>query len=379
MMGVAFVTMALVIALSVFNGLEDLIRSLYNAFDPQIKITALKGKTFPVDSAFLKKIQYVEGVELVTEVIEDNVLLKYREDQMVVKAKGVSDNFTLQHRMDSMIMEGRFILHTDSIDYAIIGRGVQYKLSIPVENAIFPLQLWYPKNKKSLSLNPEKVFNREVVMPGAVFAIEKQYDDGYIFVPLALMQRLLNYTTKRTALEIKVKDGTRVDGVRNRLRELLGSDFLVQNSDEQHASLLRAVKVEKLFMNITISFILAIASLNIFFSLTMLAIDKKKDVAILFSMGASTNMIKKIFLFEGMLIAFVGATSGLILGYVICALQHKYGFVSMGMETSLVDAYPIKMESWDFITTGITILLITFIISYRPALRASKVSIKDTL
>jgi len=379
MMGVAFVTMALVIALSVFNGLEDLIRSLYNAFDPEIKITAFKGKTFVADSAFIKKVEKIEGVELVTEVIEDNVLLKYREDQMVVKAKGVSDNFTQQHRMDSMIVEGEFVLRNDSIDFAIIGRGVQYKLSIPVENSIFPIQLWYPKNKKSISINPENVFNREMVMPGAVFAIEKQYDDGYIFVPLDLMQKLLNYTTKLTALEVKVKEGYRVDGVRSRLRKLLGDDFLVQNSDEQHASLLRAVKVEKLFMNITISFILAIASLNIFFSLTMLAIDKKKDVAILFSMGATTNLIKKIFLLEGMLIAFVGASSGLVLGYIICALQKRFGFVSMGMETSLVDAYPVTMEIWDFITTGITILLITFIISYRPALRASKVSIKDTL
>jgi len=380
MMGVAFVTMSLVIALSVFNGLEDLIRSLYNAFDPQIKITALKGKTFHVDSAFLRKIQNIEGVELVTEVIEDNILLKYREDQMVIKAKGVSDNFTLQHRMDSMIVEGKFILHGDSLDYAIIGRGVQYKLSIPIEGGgSYPLQLWYPKNKKALSLNPEKMFNREVALPGAVFAIEKQYDDGYIIVPLRLMQQLLDYSDKRTAIEIKVKDGVWIDGVRNRLRDLLGDDFVVQNSDEQHASLLKAVKVEKLFMNITISFILAIASLNIFFSLTMLAIDKKKDVAILFSMGASTNLIKTIFLFEGMLIAFTGAISGLLMGYAICALQQKFGFVSMGMETSLVDAYPVKMEVWDFVTTGITILLITFIISYRPALRASKVSIKDTL
>jgi lipoprotein-releasing system permease protein len=379
MVGVAFVTMALVVALSVFNGLEDLIRSLYNSFDPELKVTAMKGKSFPVNEIFLSKIEGIEGVGVVTEVIEDNALLKYKEDQMVVKVKGVSENFTQQNRMDSMITEGEFTLRKDSVDYAIIGRGVQYSLSIPLNGTIFPLQLWYPKNKTSLGLDPLSVFNRENIMPGAVFAIEKQYDDNYIFVPLSFTQKLLNYGNKRTSLEIKTKDGFRVMGVQNRIKEVLGPDFKVQNSDEQHASLLKAVKIEKLFMHITISFILAIASLNIFFSLTMLALEKKKDVAILFSMGASQNLIKYIFLMEGAIIAFLGATSGLVLGLVICLIQQKFGIIPMGMETAVVDAYPVKIEVSDFLSTGLTILIITTLISYRPASKASRVNIKDNL
>jgi lipoprotein-releasing system permease protein len=379
MVGVAFVTMSLVVALSVFNGLENLIRTLYNSFDPELKITAIKGKAFIVDEAFLTKVKQVEGVDIITEVIEDNALLKYREDQMVVKVKGVSENFTLQNRMDSMITEGEFTLHKDSIDYAIIGRGVQYKLSIPVDKGIFPLQLWYPKTKNSMSLDPSALFNRENIMAGAVFAIEKQYDDNYIFVPLHFMQNLLSYGNKRTSLEVKTKEGFRMREVQNNLKKALGSDFRIQNSDEQHASLLRAVKIEKLFMHITISFILLIASLNIFFSLSMLAIEKTKDVAILFSMGASQNFIKKIFLGEGMIIAFTGAVSGLIIGMAICLIQQKFGLVSMGMETSIVEAYPVQMQAGDFISTGITIFLITMLISYRPAVKASKINIKESL
>jgi lipoprotein-releasing system permease protein len=379
MVGVAFVTMSLVVALSVFNGLENLIRTLYNSFDPELKITATKGKAFVVDEAFLKKVKQVEGVDIITEVIEDNALLKYREDQMVVKVKGVSDNFTLQNRMDSMITEGEFTLHKDSIDYAIIGRGVQYKLSISVEKGIFPLQLWYPKTKNTMSMDPSALFNRENIMAGAVFAIEKQYDDNYIFVPLPFMQNLLNYGDKRTSLEVKAKEGFRMREVQNNLKEALGPDFRIQNSDEQHASLLRAVKIEKLFMHITISFILLIASLNIFFSLSMLAIEKTKDVAILFSMGASQNFIKKIFLGEGMIIAFTGAISGLIIGMAICLSQQRWGLVSMGMETSIVEAYPVQMQAGDFISTGITIFLITMLISYRPAVKASKINIKESL
>ncbi|MFL5728279.1 MAG: ABC transporter permease [Cytophagaceae bacterium] len=379
MVGVAFVTMALVVALSVFNGLENLIRTLYNSFDPELKVTATMGKAFTVDEAFLNKVKQVEGVDIITEVIEDNALLKYREDQMVVKVKGVSDNFTQQNRMDSMITEGEFTLHKDSMDYAIIGRGVQYKLSIPVDKGIFPLQVWYPKTKNSLSLDPGKLFNRENIMAGAVFAIEKQYDDNYIFVPLEFTQRLLNYSNKRTSLEIKSKEGYKMSRLQENLKNALGPGFKVQNSDEQHASLLRAVKIEKLFMHITISVILAIASLNIFFSLSMLALEKKKDVAILFSMGASQNFIKKIFLGEGMIIAFTGAISGLVIGLLICIAQQQFKIVPMGMETSIVDAYPVKMELGDFISTGVTIFLITMLISYRPAVKASRINIKESL
>jgi lipoprotein-releasing system permease protein len=379
MVGVAFVTMSLVVALSVFNGLEDLIRSLYNSFDPELKVTAMKGKSFPVNDAFLSRIRAIEGAGVVTEVIEDNALLKYKEDQMVVKVKGVSENFTQQNRMDSMITEGEFTLRKDSVDYAIIGRGVQFNLSIPLNGTIYPLQLWYPKNKPAMGLDPLSVFNRENIMPGAVFAIEKQYDDNYIFVPLSFTEKLLHYGNKRTSLEIKTKDGFRIKEVQNSIKKMLGPDFKVQNSDEQHASLLKAVKIEKLFMHITISFILAIASLNIFFSLTMLALEKKKDVAILFSMGASQNLIKNIFLLEGTIIAFLGAFTGIILGLAICIVQQEFGIVPMGMETSVVDAYPVKIQAGDFISAALTILVITILISYRPAVKASKVTIKDNL
>lgn len=377
---VAFVTMSLVVALSVFNGLENLIRSLYNTFDPQLKISAVKGKSFTVDHDFLDKLKSNEGIAIITEVIEDNVLVKYKEDQMVVKMKGVSENFLNQKRLDSMIVAGDLKFHERGKDYAIIGRGIQYNLAISLNSEINPLQVWYPKNiKAASSLSPDKVFSRENIRAGAVFAIEKQYDDNYIFVPLDFAERLLNYGDKRTSLEIKVKDGFKVNKVRDQLRKLLGEEFLVQNSDEQHASLLRAVKIEKLFMFFTISFILAVASMNIFFCLTMLAINKKRDVAILYSMGATPSMVRAIFLTEGAMIAFTGAILGLVLGIGLCVAQQQYGMVSMGMETSLVDAYPVKMELSDFISTGITIIIITFLASVRPANRAIQVSIRENI
>jgi lipoprotein-releasing system permease protein len=376
-MVVAFVTMSLVTALSVFNGLEDLIKSLYNTFDPEIKIVAVKGKTFPCSPDFIHRIENIEGVYFVTEVIEDNALLKYKEEQIVVKVRGVSENFVKLNRMDSMIIEGDFALHKGSREFAIIGRGIQYLLSITLTNDMFPLQLLYPKNNKIQSIDPQKLISKENILPGAVFAIEKQYDDNYIFVPLSFAMRLFNYTTQRTSIEISMEEHADISKVKGKLQKLLGHDFLVQDSDEQHANLLRAVKIEKLFMHFTLSFILAIASFNIFFCLTMLAIKKQKDVAILFSLGATCALIRKIFLLEGALIAFSGASIGLVLGVLLCLAQQKYGFVSMGMETSIVDAYPVKMKLADFISTAFTLIVITFITSYRPASRAANIDIKS--
>jgi len=375
--------MTLVVVLSVFNGLEDLIRSLYSTFDPQIKISVVKGKAFQVDEAFLKKIKSVQGVDLITEVIEDWAHLTYRGDEKLVKIKGVTSNFIQQQRMDSMIVEGDFKLKQGEQMFAIVGRGIQAQLMISLNDELGFLTLRYPVLKDKSHPNtddPTKYYdNQKVIKPGAIFAIEKQYDDNYIFVPLEFAEELMDYGNKRTSLEIKIKQGFEVDEVRDDLRKLLGPSFQVLNSDEQHSSLLRAIKVEKLFMYITFSIILGIASLNILFSLTMLAIEKKKDVAILFSIGASRKFIRKVFLNIGVLIAVIGAIIGLILGFLTCFAQQQFGLVSMGMETSVVEAYPVKMQLSDFVFAAITILIITFSISYRPASAASRFDIRENL
>ena len=379
MIGVAVGTMALVIVLSVFNGLEDLIRSLYSSFDPEIRISATAGKSFEITDDLLVAIQALEGVAIVTEVIEDNAYVRYKDSEMVIKVKGVGDNFIEQKRMDETIVHGELKLKKDGNSYALVGRGVQYALGISPNNDFYSLQLFYPKNIRPGSLNPGSLYTQKNILPGAIFAIEKQYDENYVFVPLDFAQSLMNYGDKRTSLEIKTTEGADINDVQANLKALLGEQFQVLNSDEQHSGLLRAIKIEKLFVFLTFSFILAVASFNIFFSLTMLAIDKKKDIAILYAMGATDRLIRGIFLKEGAIIAFTGAVSGLLLGLVICWLQQTYGFVSMGMETSVLDSYPVKMEFTDFVYTGISIILITFLASYRPAIIATRSSIKDNL
>lgn len=379
MIGVAVGSAALIIVLSVFNGLEDLIREIYSSFDPDLKISAVEGKSFETDTEFMNRIRRTPGVAVVSEVIEDNALLRYNERQMVVKVKGVSENFFEQNEIGASVVEGSSDLYFKNTYRALVGRGVQYQLSIRPNNQFVALQFLYPRNVKFNPLNPEASFNSLNILPGGIFAIERQYDDAYVFVPLNFAEELLEYGRRRTALEIKVEQGFKIEQVKRELQQILGEGFKVQNSDEQHTSLLRAVKVEKLFVFITFAFILGIASLNIFFSLSMLVIDKKKDIAILASMGATAKTIRNIFLFEGALVALIGAAYGLTLGMLVCNLQQTFGIISMGMATSVVEAYPVKMQVEDFVFTGIAIIVITLLVSIRPANRAAAMSVTENI
>jgi len=381
MIGVAVGTMALIIVLSVFNGLEDLVRTLYGKSDPDLVISATQGKAFEISAPFLAKLRKTAGVALVTEVIEDNALLQYHDRQMVVKMKGVSENFYEQSNIDSALVEGSHQLIRNGEAYALLGAGVQHELSIALNNRFSPLRLLYPRNtgKKALSLNPENAFNEQSILAGGVFLIEQHIDDSYIFVPIEFAESLLRYGNKRTSLEVRVSNDNSISDVKEVLRSELGSSFRVLDSDEQHVSLLKAIKVEKMFVFITFAFILLIASLNIFFSLSMLVIDKRKDVAVLMAMGCTRRTIRNIFLFEGAIVALVGALTGLVLGVTICWLQQTFGLVSMGMATSVVDSYPVKMQFLDIILTAFAIIVITITVSIRPALAAAQQDLRENL
>jgi lipoprotein-releasing system permease protein len=366
--------MALVIVMSVFNGLEDLIRGLYASFDAELKVEAVQGKSFEVNAGFIEKIQHVEGVSILTEVIEDHALVEYNSNQLVATIKGVSDNFLKQNRFSKGYFWGDSTLGDDLRPGAILGRGVGFFLSVNLQDVNIPLKIYYPKAPKSAAtLNPSQLYNAGSLMPTGFFSIERKFDDEYIIVPLKFSQSLLNYANKRTSLEIKVHGDYSIDEVQNRLKLLLGPSFSVKNTDEQHEALLRTVKVEKLFVFLTLSFILSIASFNIFFSLSMLAIEKKKDIAVLKALGATDKIIRNIFLKQGAMIALTGASIGLALGFLIVGIQDIFGFVPLAIESAVVEAYPVKMAWTDFLWISLVVVLITLLASFRPAWIASKV------
>jgi lipoprotein-releasing system permease protein len=373
MAGVALTTAALVIVLSVFNGLADLLQTINNSFDPEIKIQASRGKSFEVSPELISKIKAVDGVEIVTEVIEDYAYLRYRKANQVVTIKGVGDNFIDQNRIPpENIVEGELKLRDGDINYAIVGKGIQYTLSIAVNDPMFPLEFFYIKNvKPSVTMDPSQYYSKQNIVPGGVFYIVQQFDENYVIVPLEFARDLLNYGNKRTSIEVKTKEGRSIFAVEAGIQQALGGSFTVLNHEEQHQDLYRLLKMEKLFAFLALTMLLVIGSINIFFCLMMLALDKKKDISVLSSMGANQQMVRNIFLAEGVLIAALGAFVGLVLGGVLCWLQITYGLISMGMETSVTQGYPIKVKWTDFLLTLGVVALITTLISFRPAKLAS--------
>lgn len=376
MIGVAFITAALVIVLSVFNGLEDLLHSLNNSFDPEIKIEATRGKSFRLTEGLLDSVKSIQGVSYVTEVIEDYAYVRYRTDNnnQVITLKGVSDNFIDQNRIpEANMVEGKLRLRENGINYAIIGRGVQYTLSVAVGDNMFPLQMFYIKNTRA-TLDPSQMYSKMNILTGGVFSIVQQFDENYVIVPLEFAQQLLNYGNKRTALEIKTSAGANIFDVERALQTQLGDSFNVLNHEEQHKDIYRLLKIEKLFTFLSFSVLLGIGSINIFFSLMMLALDKKRDISILSAMGAPQNLIRNIFLYEGALIAATGALTGILLGAEFCLLQQRYGFISMGMENAVMDGYPMELRLPDLLYTLLVVSVVTFVISIRPAVLASRTS-----
>ena len=372
-------TMALLLVLSVFNGLEDLIKSLFRSFDPDIKIELKQGKSFMLDPKVRHQINAIPGIAKVVDVIEDNVLFRYQERQLVAKLKGVADNFLQQSPLAAFIEQGSFKLKQDNKDFALIGMGIQYALSISLANEFQDLQVFYPKNIRGSMSMPHQLYSSKRIRPGAVFAVEKHFDENYVIVPLTFAATLMGMGDKRTALEVQVVNGFSVEKVQHALRQCLPEHFQVLNSNEQHATLMRAIRIERLFVLVTFSFILFVASLNIFFILSMLVLDKRKDMAVLYTLGAKPKAIQSIFLIEGLLIGLSGTALGMVAAWLLSWLQETLGLVSLGMQTSLIEAYPIRRQASDFIYTVLSVVVITLMATYQPAQLAAKTAIREHL
>ena len=206
--------------------------------------------------------------------------------------------------------------------------------------------------------------------------MEQHYDDNFVFVPIRFAKELLNYENQRSSLEINSKEGYKIGTLINALKTKLGKDYIIKDKLELHASLYKAMKLEKVFVFFAIILVIAIASINIFFSLSMLVIEKKKDMAMLLTMGATQKTIKAIYLIEGFLIGLSGAMIGLLFGFLFCKAQQIFGFIGLGADTSILDAYPVAMQWKDFLAVGISTFLITLIASVAPAIKASKITIE---
>lgn len=375
--GVALATLALVCTLSVFNGFQDMVAGFFTAFDPQLKITARRGKVFDGSEERIRAVCALPEVEVFTETLEENAMVQYKDRQAMVVLKGVEDNFEQLTAIDSILYgAGQFLLHDSVVDYGIMGVELISTLGTGLE-FVDPLQVFLPKRNAKVNMaNPGASFNRDYLhSPGTIFVVNQQpYDSKYILTSLGFLRRMLDYTTEVSAIELKLKPEANTSTVQAKIEQMLGEEFLVQDRYQQQADVFRIMEIEKLISYLFLTFILAVACFNVIGSLSMLILDKKDDVVTLRSLGADDKLIARIFLFEGRLITVFGAVTGVVLGLLLCFIQQKFGLISLGEGTGafVVDAYPVSVHAWDVALIFITVLTVGFLSVWYPVRYLSK-------
>lgn len=366
---------ALIIVLSVFNGFESLVTSLYNSFDADYVITPSSGKTFIPDSIQLKQLSANPNIALVSQVLEENVLLKNGDKQYFATIKGVSPQLEKMERMQNLIVDGHLKFEAGGLPFASLGQGVAIGLSLSSNSSLFPLTVFVPNRLSQPDLvntaNAFKILNINV---SSVFSVQQDIDSKYFLVPISFARELLSYPKEVNALEIYLKPNSSAANMQELLQQKFGNQFIVKNKEQQHELLYKIMKSEKWAVFFILVFILIVASFNVIGSLTMLIIDKKKDIAILKSMGATMQTIKNIFLLQGMLISAYGAIGGIITGLFICFLQAQFGIIGLGSNGSFVlDAYPVKIMAVDVIYVSITVLIIGLMASLIASRNIAKI------
>lgn len=365
---VAVVTFALVVILSGLNGLSDLVENLYNSFTSDIRIEPEKGKTYYVSPEKKKALLLIPGIAYCEEVLEENALVSYTDKQLIITMKGVNQTYLSNAGVVDFINEGEPILNEDTINYTIPGQGIYDRLEVNYQQDFSALEFFVPKKGASFSIDPvagSKPFNSESAYASAVFHLNDDFDYNYAFVPLSFARRLLENDSLVSCLELGVKDGFDHSDISKKISAVMGQGFVVKDRYRQNELLFKTLQTEKLWVFIILLFILIVATFNIIGSLTMLIIEKKKDVSVLRSMGASKRTVKNIFILEGLLITTFGALLGLIFGIGACWLQVKYGLIPME-EGFVVDYYPVIVKISDMIYILTSVIVVGYIASYYP-------------
>ena len=360
-------TAAMIIVLSVFNGLENTLMSVYKGFDPSIKIEHKKNKYF--NNTIKQKITSINGVKYASGVLENKVLFQNAENEAVAYLKGVDNDYLEKNKIKSNLVEGDFEINKGNLKYAVFGRGLKYSLGIKTNSNFQNINVYALSDSKELKPNitRQKIYKKEQLKPTGIFAIEKSFDNNYAFTTLDFTQRLFDKETKISSYEVEVKNGFNPEKVKTQIENVIGSEFSVLGFSEQRESLFKILRTEKLIVYIVFSIILLLSSLNIFFLLSMMGIEKIKDIKTLLSFGVSINQIKKIFIFQGVLIGLVGIVFGAFLGIGTSLIQEYFGIVKINMTSSILESYPIQLNVIDILLTITVVVVVSIIASLIPS------------
>ncbi len=371
---IAVGTAALIIVLSVFNGFTGLVKSLYSSFYPTLKVVPATGKTLLLTDSQLKAIAATPGVAQISRSIEEKAVLRNGNEQTIAVLKGVDSGFTKVAGVQDKMVRGKFDLGRDLGYQAVMGLGIESALGVDVEHSLVPVNVYIPRRDASFNPGmPEQSINNGVIYPAGTFAIQQEFDARYVLVDIHFMRTLLELAPGEiSALELEVQPGASEGKVKRRLQELLGEGVKVQTRMEQNVTVYNVMQTEKWVTYVFLSFILVIAAFNMIGSLSMLVIEKQKDITILKAMGGRNSLIQRIFLSEGLIIAGAGSIIGFSLAVTICLLQQHFGLIKLGGGSFLIDAFPVEMHLQDFVLVSVTILVIGVLASWYPASRAAR-------
>jgi len=380
---IAFATCCQILVLSVFNGFEDLVKSLYGAFYTDLKITPAKGKTFLLTAQQIEAIKKSNGVSGISLIAEEKALLQNNDNddnkQATITLKGVDDNYKNITGVADKTVMGKYETGDADNPKLVVGYGIQNNIAISVDDRFQPSELTIvlPKRGKVSAAHPEESLSEGNAIAAGVFAIQQEFDTRYVITNIDFVKQQMNFAANEySAVEIKLSSDADVALGKLQLQKLLGSSYDIKTKYQQNQSLYSTMQLEKWFIYAVLTLILLVAAFNMISALTMLVLEKQKDITILQSMGATKKMVQKIFLSEGLLLAGIGAVSGIVLALIICFLQLKFHLIKIQGGSFLIDYFPVKLEMADFVLVAVTVSVIAFMAAWLPARKASKQAIE---
>lgn len=369
--GLTVGTAALILVLSVFNGFEDLITGLFSNFNPDVKVLPAVGKTFEVDSTQIAQLKALEGVEAVAQTMEEVAFFEYKDNQDFGTIKGVDEYYGAVTSIDSTIREGVYDFQEKGQFAAVLGVGMRNKLGVDIGDKFTALAVYMPKRKATSAL--QKQFTKKFAYPVGTFVIQQDFDNQYVLTSLDFVRQLLGYDNELSSLELKLSPNFDKEVILENIRNIMGEAFIVKDRYQQDEAFLKLMNIEKWMSFAILSLTLLLVAFNLIGSLWMIVLEKRKDIAILKSMGTQDISIRNIFLYQGVLLCLLGLVAGCVVAILLYVSQKSYGIVPIPTGF-VVDAYPISMRFVDFMVVAVTVVSIGVLASIPPALRAVRVS-----
>ncbi len=364
-------TSVLVLVLSVFNGFEGLVKSLYSSFYTDLKISPASGKVITLTQDQIQKLKGIQGVKNFSLEVEEKALLQNGDYQSIVYLKGVDGNYRYITGVASNLINGEYNLGNEESPKLILGAGVEDAIGVQADKNIFPLKIYLPRKSETEQLNELEDISNDTIRTSAAFLIQQDFDNKYGITNIDFVKRAMKLgPDDYTNVEMALNNPSDVDKIKKEIKQLLGENYLVQNKYEQNQSLYSIMNVERWVIYGVLCLILVVAAFTMIGALTMLVLEKQKDIAVLHALGGNKNFIQKIFLSEGLLLAIIGGVVGMLLALLIAWLQIKYHLIPLQGGSFLIDYFPVKLRAIDFLLVGATVFIIAFIASWLPSRRA---------